>query len=265
MPRAPDMAEAPAPRLTVAVATTAARAPRLTTALLPPVPGVIWAVFVQGQPADEAALRHGLGRADIRVVLSDGTGAARNRNAALDAVQTEFLLLADDDLTFSATGIAALIDRFAHSPDVDFLLARLADETGAPRKRYSPDGTRARWFNTGRIQTPEIALRMAPIRRAGLRFDEAFGAGVPVWLGDEYIFLCDALRAGVRGRHVDVIVAAHPTESSGANFAQAAMAVRRKVLIRALGRGPSLPARLAFALRHWRKIGAGGFWALLRP
>ncbi|MFD1810524.1 hypothetical protein ACFSHQ_27560 [Gemmobacter lanyuensis] len=73
-----------------------------------------------------------------------------------------------------------------------------------------------------------------------MRFDPAFGAGQPDWMGDEYIFLCDALRAGLRGWHVDVTPASHPAESSGLRQSPEAMAVRRRVLIRALGRGAAL-------------------------
>ncbi|MFD1810523.1 hypothetical protein ACFSHQ_27555 [Gemmobacter lanyuensis] len=83
------------------------------------------------------------------------------------AVETELLLFADDDLTFHPAGIAALIDRFNRLPGADLLCARLTDETGRPRKRYVPDGTPLRWFNCGRVGTPELALRPARVRAAG--------------------------------------------------------------------------------------------------
>ena len=251
------------PRLMIAVATTAERIARLSTLVLTPVVGAEWVVFVQGRSNDEQDVKRRLSRPDITVVWSEGMGAARNRNCALVHVRWEFLLFADDDLSFSPEGIAALIDRFDEERDMDFLCARLTDEMGALRKKYSPDKTAARWFNTGKVQTPEIALRSDAFNRAGVRFDQDFGAGTPYFLGDEYIFLCDAMRAGLRGQHVDIIVACHPSASSGADFSATAMAVRRRVLIRALGRLRSLPARLAFALRHRRTIGPGGLWALL--
>lgn len=250
------------PRLMIAVATTAERVTRLSTAVLPPVTGAEWVVFVQGRPNEEHDVQRKLSRPDITVVWSEGIGAARNRNSALAHVRSEFLLFADDDLSFAPEGIAALIDRFDEERGMDFLCARLTDETGALRKKYSPDKTAARWFNTGKVQTPEMALRWAAFHRTRVLFDEDFGAGMPNWLGDEYIFLCDAMRAGLKGQHVNIIVACHPSESSGVDFSANAMTVRRRVLTRALGRLGSLPARLALALRHWRSIGPGGLWAL---
>ena len=111
------------------------------------------------------------------------------------------------------------------------------------------------------------------MRAAGVEFDPGFGAGAPDWLGDEYIFLCDALRAGLRGWHVGLTLASHPAESSGLAQGAAVMAVRRRVFIRALGRWASLPVRLVFLLRQAMRGGAGfgamGGWrgalAFLRP
>lgn len=264
---------AEAPRLTLAMASMAARLDRLDLAGLPVMPGVIWQIFVQGDPALIAPHAGRLARPDVALIPIAGLGAARSRNAALAAVQTEFLLFADDDLTFDPAAILALIARFDACPQADFLCARLADETGRPRKRYGRAGVRIRWFNCGKVGTPELALRPARVRAAGVEFDPGFGAGAPDWLGDEYIFLCDALRAGLRGWHVGLTLASHPAESSGLAQGAAVMAVRRRVFIRALGRWASLPVRLVFllrqAMRGERPAGAMGGWrgalAFLRP
>jgi hypothetical protein len=254
------------PRLTIAIATMETRLDQLSLPMLPPIPGIVWRIFAQGNP--ETIARHAtrLARADVTLTATEGRGAARSRNAALEAVWTEYLLFADDDLIFDPAGIATLLARFEAQPATDFLCACLSDETGRPRKRYSPDRTPVRWFNCGKIGTPELALRPARLRAKAVRFDTSFGAGASDWLGDEYIFLCDALRAGLRGQHVAVTVASHPANSSGLTQGVEAMAVRRRVLIRALGRLKSLPVRLSFAIRHRRTIGGWRGWlAFLRP
>lgn len=233
--------------LTVAIATTAARMTSVSADRLPPLPGVVYHLFVQGEttpaPAD-------LCRPDIRITWTEGRGAARNRNAALATVRTPLLLFADDDLSFSPQGLVALIARFAAEPEADFLCARLTDESGRLRKRYSPDGKRVRWWNAAKVGTPELALRPQGFAARAVSFDTSFGAGMPDHLGDEYIFLCDALRAGLKGRHVALVLASHPGESSGTEAGGDTMEIRKRVLIRALGRWKSHPARLAFALRH---------------
>lgn len=259
---APFPTPLPAPVLTVAIATTAARLPGLRADHLPALPGLCYHVFVQGADLAPSDLsRPDLTRLDIRLSLTEGRGAARNRNAALLATQTALLLFADDDLAFSAQGLRALMARFQAESQADFICARLTDETGRLRKRYSPDGQPVRWWNCGKVGTPELALRPAAFRARGLGFDTRFGAGMVDHLGDEYIFLCDALRAGLRGLHVGLVLASHPALSSGTARDPATMDIRKRVLIRALGRWKSHPARLVFALRHRRQFdGWRAFW-----
>jgi len=234
-------------RLTVAIATTAPRMAQLDFAALPAQAGVIYWVFVQGGAHGQIAPRE-----DIRILATQGRGAARNRNAALQVVTTPYLLFADDDQSFDSAGHAALIARFDATPEADFLCARLLDETGQPRKRYCPDGVAAHWTNCGKVGTPELALRVTGFHRHQLRFDERFGAGMPDHLGDEYIFLCDAMRRGLRGMHVAIPQGGHPRDSSGTRSNAAIMSIRKRVLIRALGRWKGRPARWAFALTHRR-------------
>lgn len=233
--------------LTVAIGTTAARLEQIDLAALPAQAGVEYKIFVQ-----EAECLPLPKRADLSLIAIKGRGAARNRNAALTSITTPLLLFADDDLTFDPARYSALIARFAANPAADFLCAQLSDETGKPRKRYSPDATPARWSNCGKLGTPELALRPAAFRAKRIYFDESFGAGTPNHLGDEYIFLCDAMRSGLKGQHVAITLASHPRVSSGTENNAQILDIRKRVLIRALGRWKSCPARWGFALKHWR-------------
>lgn len=248
----------PPARLTVGIATTAGRLSGLRAEGLPVLPGVRYHICIQG--TDTLPDRPDLARDDTRMSLTPGVGAARNRNAALMACDTPFLLMADDDLQFSPDGLLQLIARFDQTPEADFLCARLSGPTGALRKAYSDDATPVRWWNCGKIGTPEIALRPDRVRKAEVLFDTNFGAGMPNFLGDEYIFLCDALAAGLKGRHVAVVVASHPAESSGLRYSSDTWPLRRRVLLRALGPWKGRPALWTFAVKHrksfssWRDL-----------
>jgi hypothetical protein len=60
-----------------------------------------------------------------------------------------------------------------------------------------------------------MMVRTDAIRAAGITFDENFGAGAENYLGDEYIFIADALNKGLKGDFLPVRVAIHPKDSSG--------------------------------------------------
>ena len=234
------------PALTIAVALrNCARIPAL-----PPVrPDVLFDLHVQDAPDIwPPDLERLAARTDVRLLACAGHGAARSRNAALDAAQGELLLFADDDVIQDVAGQDLLRQQFLNDATIHILCARLRDAHGVPHKAYGRDGQKLRFWNGARVGTPEIMLRMEKVRGAGLLFDEAFGAGAMTPLGDEYIFLMDCRRAGLNGRHVDVTVGVHPAHSSGLIFDRKTLPWRRAVFRRALG----WFWRPAYALFLWR-------------
>jgi len=81
-----------------------------------------------------------------------------------------------------------------------------------------------------------MAIRVSDIKAAGIRFDENFGAGAANYLGDEYIFIADALRAGLKGQFEPIVIATHPTQSSGSlRNSTADRGARAKVFTRVFG------------------------------
>ena len=54
-------------------------------------------------------------------------------------------------------------------------------------------------FNSAKAETYEIMVRIESIRNAGIKFDENFGAGADNYLGDEYIFIADSIKKGLKG------------------------------------------------------------------
>jgi hypothetical protein len=246
------------PSLTVAVSTRGARALGLDPAGWPAEPGVDHLVLVQEADADPGlgpALDRLAARPDATVLRLASTGLSRSRNAALDAARGEILLLADDDVTHPPGAWDGVRRFFAANPGLDLFVGRSLDPDGRPRKRPLPRRRLTR-LNAARASSHEIALRLAPVRAAGLRFDEGFGvgAGTPALLGEEYVFLADCLAAGLRGVHDPLPVSVHPHASSGFVWEGEAQArARALVFARVFGRAAPL-ARLAFALKNRRRF-----------
>lgn len=240
--------------LTVAVATIGTRFRALKADHFPPMRGVTYHIFAQDMPAGATPPRP-----DILLTALQGTGVARSRNAALQ-INTDLLLFADDDLVLLTQNYPDLIRAFADAPQMDILCARLLTPEGQPRKAYGHAGAQSRW-TIAKFGTPEIALRPARIRAAGLRFDEGFGAGARIPLGDEPIFLADCLRAGLTVHHRPIDLAIHAADSSGTVYSPDSFAHRKAVLNRAFGAAAPV-ARAGFAWRHRRRF--PGLIALLR-
>ena len=97
-----------------------------------------------------------------------------------------------------------------------------------------------------------MLVRVDAIRDKKIRFDENFGAGATNFLGDEYIFIADALRAGLSGVHLPIALAVHPTESSGSRWGTTEdLQARAKVFTRVFGwKAPIYRAAFLFKTKN---------------
>jgi glycosyltransferase involved in cell wall biosynthesis len=215
-------------------------------------PDVEILVVVQGDLPDDAPRRD-----DVRYELLASRGVTKSRNAVLDGARGRYVLFADDDIVFHEEGVRSVVGELEADPGLALVLATAVDEGGRLRKPYPQRPVRLTRWNSGKAATYEIMLRRAAFVRAGVRFDERFGAGVdPHYLGDEYILIADAIGAGLECRFVPVVMAVHPTVSSGAGFGTERDArARAAIFNRVFGRVAPL-ARLAFVVRSPRRFGS---------
>ena len=153
-----------------------------------------------------------------KLVELKSRGVAKSRNAALKYASGRYLIFADDDITFDENGITKLVEYFEAHPECAIIMAQTSDETGALRKEYPAKAHKLTRFNSAKAATYEMMVRVEAIRTAGIQFDENFGAGVDNFLGDEYIFIADALKQGLQGMYLPIRVAIHPKESSGSTW-----------------------------------------------
>jgi hypothetical protein len=215
-------------------------------------------VIVQ-KPEDVTARQSG----DLRQeeVYDDGIGLSRSRNLALRLAATDLVLFVDDDMTLDLKGVARL--RAEMIADLTLALAvgwragRLPPGTSRPVKLGK--------LNSGRVCAPEFMVRKSLIDKKGIQFDESFGVGTACPTGEDYIFVTDAMSAGLVARSYPVVTGSHPHQSTGDNWHdQALLAARRKVLSRVFGGWAPL-LRVAYAAKHLQALGGlVGAWKFVR-
>ena len=173
---------------------------------------------------------------EVKVIELKNRGVAKSRNAAITNTESEYLLFGDDDIEFNESGIVSAVNYLNENPQISILLMQAVDESGELRKRYPTKSHQLKLTNSAKAATYEMMIRVSDIKGAGIKFDEDFGAGAPNYLGDEYIFIADALRSGLKGRFEPIVIATHPTESSG-NFRNLTTdrSARAKVFSRVFG------------------------------
>ena len=235
-------------KLTVGYSVLADRAKNIT-----PPQNADWEILIITQ-GGEAAKRF----PQAKQLSLETTGVAKSRNAAIENASGEYLVFADDDIVFSERGLQEAITYLDQNQDVSLVLCRASDTEGKLRKNYPQETEVLGLFNSAKAATYEMIVRVADVKRLGVRFDERFGAGVENYLGDEYIFIVDLIRAGGRARFLPVTIASHPEVSSGSGWGTKRDRVARaKVFGRVFGLlAPAV--RLAFGLRRLSELGGLG-------
>lgn len=252
--------------LEIAIATTAGRLLDIEPERLPSGRGLFYRIYCQNNNNGYAELVQRFdkrGRTDIELIVTEGNGAARNRNEALERSDAEIVLFSDDDVTLDRDGLYRIVEAFKNRDDISLLAGRARNEYGIARKKYPSRASRITFWNAAKIGTIELAVRPQRIREACVRFDVNFGAGARYPLGDEYIFVCDAIRAGLGGTHVPIYIATHEDESSGQNWGGDWGRYRGKVFDRALGR-LAIPFKLAFLVKNLGKVNRKERWLFIQ-
>ncbi len=210
----------------------------------PAAAGLHYMILVQQAPRDLAPVN----RPDVTWIQLETIGLSHSRNAALDYCTTPYLLFADDDHELSHDGISALATALAADPGLAFAIGvRGRADSHPPVLRTASD---VRRWNIGRVCAPELMLRCADMKALGIRFDTNFGVGARYPSGEDYIFVCDMLKAGAQGRSFPIITGYHKTPSTGDDWSDVTLLdARRRVLSRVFGRW-SLFATPVYAWRH---------------
>jgi GT2 family glycosyltransferase len=197
-----------------------------------------------------------LAREDVSLELLDTKGVAKSRNKAIWLARGEYLVFSDDDVTFDMAGLESAIDFLDKNPKYSLLLAQAVDETGNLRKRYPTTMTKLNNFNSARAATYEMLIRVDAVRQLGVQFDEDFGAGAKNYLGDEYIFIVDLMKAGGKCVFAPITIAMHPTESSGSRWGSPADRRARAIIFTRVFGAFAPFVRLPFGMRRLRELGS---------
>jgi hypothetical protein len=232
--------------VTIAISTLGAGVEKI--GLPPPSPGISFLILVQDAP--EGAGQRFSDRPDVTLHCLDTIGVAKSRNAALDLAQGDLVVFGDDDLIWNIAGIQDLRDSFKADPKLDLVLAWRQERRPLD---VGPNKPLTR-FNSGRAGAPEMIIRLSAIREHGIRFDTDFGLGGRYGIGEEYVFITDALRAGLHGLSMPVITCSHPHDSTGDNWSDPTLLQGRHAILKRVFGPLAILVRPVYAVRHRRKF-----------
>ncbi len=197
-------------------------------------------------------------RNDIRTINLNSVGVTRSRNEAIRQAKGEVLIFGEEQAEWIYENLVEVVAIFQLDPALAIFLGRAEDENGNLRKRYGSRRRVSSVWNSSHVGTIELAVRPKMLLKRGIEFDEEFGAGTENYLGDEFILVSDAIRAGLRCEYFPVTISRHPAESSGTRFGSGRDAhARANVYRRVFGSLAPFVRFLVWA-RHPKRFGAFG-------
>lgn len=171
----------------------------------PEVAGVEY--LVSWQTDGNTTIPASLDREDFTIHTSHTKGLSANRNIALSLASAPLLLISDDDVDYSESGLRSIIEAFDTHKDMDILTFRY--ESSSHSKYYPESPCDLSTPERGYFVTSfEIALRKDSVK-GKLWFNENFGIGSIFPSGEEDVFIKECLNAGLKGLFLPITIARH--------------------------------------------------------
>ena len=120
-------------------------------------------------------------------------GSSISRNRALENANGDILILADDDVKYEDDYEKTIKKAYEKYKDAD-IIAFYVESLNKKRKIKKQRNHKVNFLTSLKIQSSQITLKKESIENANIKFDEDFGSGCSFKVGEESIFLYEALR-----------------------------------------------------------------------
>lgn len=156
-------------------------------------------------------------------------GLSKSRNRAIELCDSDIALVSDDDVEYVENIENIIKKAFEQNPDADIITFQfLKNENELYKKNYKKEKFWHDIYTLARVSSVEIAFKVDKIKNKSIIYDEIFGLGSIFPTGEEYVFLSDSLKNGLKILYLPIPILIHPDESSGGQFKNNSMLIESK-------------------------------------
>lgn len=135
-----------------------------------------------------------------------GKGLSKSRNQAISLATSDICVIADDDMYYERDYESTIQAAYKEYPDADIIAFHVADENLSQRKDLLKSG-RVDWLHSMKLSSVQLTFKKTSLTKIGISFNEQFGAGTELFMGEENIFLSDCIKKGLKVYYVPVNIA----------------------------------------------------------
>lgn len=154
---------------------------------------------IANQAGREEILTRNTPYGKVKMITTATRGVGLNRNIALMAADGEYVLFADDDVSYRDDMPEQVIRAFRENPDADVLVfgMDMVKDGAVFEKRHLKKGRLHLW-NSLRFGTYRIAARRKALLRCNITFHQCFGGGCSFSAGEDSLFLKSCFDHGLK-------------------------------------------------------------------
>lgn len=151
----------------------------------------------------------------VKMITTATRGVGLNRNIALMAADSEYILFADDDVVYNDGMPEAVISAFNENPDADMLIFSMDIlKNGQITERRYLKKKRLHVRNSMRFGTYTIAVRRDAITKNNITFHQDFGGGCKFSSGEDSLFIKACFDSGLKVYSHDYVLGTCCKDSS---------------------------------------------------
>ena len=134
---------------------------------------------------------------NIIYVSTTERGLSNSRNLALSYAKGDYLVIADEDVTYEDGYEKLILEAFRECPQAD-IMAFQTEAVNCPPDRktgmalHTGPAPKRKTYNSVRL-----VIRGAAVRESGIRFNPLFGTGAKYHSGEDSVFVMDARKCGL--------------------------------------------------------------------
>lgn len=151
-------------------------------------------VVIGNQFKEESINNYFIGNQRITVVNTKEKGCSRNRNNLLKYTDADIVVFADDDEVFVDNYEKIIISTFSSNPLSNAIYFAVNVNKDARPVRIFNKSRKAKWKDVSALGVWGLAIKRSVIDKYNLRFDDNFGPGAKYPMGEDSIYLCDAIK-----------------------------------------------------------------------
>ena len=153
---------------------------------------------------------------NVKVVNSFNKGLSKSRNLAIELATKPLLIFTDDDVVFQPGFESHILKAFNSDNNHDGFRFEFLNGKGNFAKKYPKHfEEKLSQFEILNTSSVELVFKRESIQHVNLKFDENFGLGTDFAMGEEAIFVSDAIKKGLNIGFVPKTILIHSDLSTG--------------------------------------------------